>query len=171
MEFDYILTLPVRSLCRLVVSGQRVAVAGLILLPGLVGCSAPATQQSPAPTAGASQREIWHDAELLAARESGRDVLVGAGESMAPVYGDGSVLVIRPVPYEQLRAGMTVVYLNREGRRVAHRLWRQEAKGWRARGLNNTEPDAELVTPQNLLGVVYASLARDPEGKGADPAK
>ena len=152
------------------ISAPCFAAASLILLPCL-GCSSPAAGRSPATSAGTSPREVWRDAELLAARESGRDVLVGAGESMAPVYGDGSVLVIRPVPYEQLRAGMTVVYLNSEGRRIAHRLWRQETKGWRARGLNNTEPDAELVTPQNLVGVVYASLARDPEGGGAGPAK
>ncbi|HWA10492.1 MAG TPA: S24/S26 family peptidase [Opitutaceae bacterium] len=135
---------------------------------GLIGCTSTSVPAVPTPGAASSQRELWHDAELLAAREPGRDVLLGAGESMAPVYGDGSVLVIRPMAYAELRAGMTVVYLNREGRRIAHRLWRQEENGWRARGLNNAEPDTELVTAENLVGVVYASLAREPaEGTSA----
>ena len=103
----------------------------------------------------------------MAAREPGREVLFGAGESMAPVYGDGSVLVTRPIDYRQLRAGMTVVYVSIEGHRVAHRLIRLEDHGWRAQGINNDTPDAELVTPENLVGVVYASLAQE---AGALPA-
>lgn len=133
----------------------------------LGGCAAHVQPASRTRVSNGSRREVWQDAELLAAREPGREVLLGAGESMAPVYGDGSVLVTRPIDYRQLRAGMTVVYVNSEGHRVAHRLIRLEDHGWRAQGINNGTPDPELVTPENLVGVVYASLAQD---AGATPA-
>ncbi len=137
----------------------------------LPGCAEPASRlQTAAPSTRVSRREVWHDAELLAGLEPGRDVLVGAGDSMAPVYGDGTILVIRPVSFNELHEGMTVVYLNSEGRRVAHRLVQHEERGWRARGLNNPEPDDELITPQNLLGQVYASLAHEPDETKAGAA-
>jgi hypothetical protein len=144
---------------------------GLLLALALAGCSSPVAQTLPTPSANVPRQEAWHDAELLATREPGREVLVGAGDSMAPVYGDGTVLVVRPVSFDQLRAGMTVVYLDSEGRRIAHRLVSREEHGWQARGLNNTDPDPELVTAQNLIGEVYASLAHEPQGGEARPAK
>lgn len=127
----------------------------------LGGCATAVQPANRTRVSNGQRREIWQDAELLAAREPGREVLFGAGESMAPVYGDGSVLVTRPIDYRQLRAGMTVVYVTVEGHRVAHRLIRQEDHGWRAQGINNATPDPDLVTPENLVGVVYASLAQD----------
>jgi signal peptidase I len=141
------------------------ATAGWSVL--MAGCASHAQTTARPRVSNGSRREVWQDAELLAAREPGREVLFGAGESMAPVYGDGSVLVTRPIDYRQLRPGMTVVYINVEGRRVAHRLIRQEDHGWRAQGINNAAPDSDLVTPENLVGVVYASLAQD---AGATPA-
>jgi hypothetical protein len=144
---------------------------GVCLMVWVAGCAEPPAESAPAPSADVARRETWHDAELLAAREEGRDVLVGAGESMAPVYGDGTVLVVRPIAFDQLHEGMTVVYLNSQGRRIAHRLLRREEQGWRARGLNNATPDDELVTPQNLIGVVYASLMHEPAGDKPSPAK
>lgn len=170
-EFNYILTDLLSRHHPLTTAARHFAPLGFALILGFAGCTSAAPGSSPAPDGNASRREVWHDAELLAAREPGREVLLGAGESMAPVYGDGSVLVIRPVAYEQLRAGMTIVYLNQEGRRIAHRLLRQEQHGWRAGGLNNDEPDAELVTPENLLGVVYASLVHEPDGGKSGSAK
>jgi len=143
----------------------RIRTAGLCAIMGVAGCAGPNARTTPEAPPGTARREAWHDAELLAAIEPGRDVLLGAGDSMAPIYGDGTILVIRPVAFEDLREGMTVVYLNSEGRRVAHRLVRHEQEGWRAQGLNNRDPDSELVTARNLVGQLYASLARPPEDK------
>ncbi|HRE81128.1 MAG TPA: hypothetical protein PLN52_08775, partial [Opitutaceae bacterium] len=42
-----------------------------------------------------SQRlEAWRDAESISASGPGRTTVVGAGESMAPVYGEGTILVL-----------------------------------------------------------------------------
>lgn len=114
-----------------------------------------------APSADVKKIDAWRDATMLASRGQGREALVGGGESMNPVYGDNTMLVVHPIAFEDLKAGMTVVYMNREGRRVAHQLVRREGKGWRAQGLNNPGADYEYVTPQNLIGVVYASLSSE----------
>ncbi len=106
----------------------------------------------------AARLEAWRDAEKLAALGQDRMSVVGAGESMAPVYHADSLLVIAKVEYDDLVAGMTVAYHSREGRRVVHRLVEPTPDGWRVRGLNNGDEDRERVTAKNLLGRVYASL-------------
>ncbi|MBI5381740.1 MAG: S24/S26 family peptidase [Opitutae bacterium] len=113
------------------------------------------------PSANVPKLQVWKDTEMLAAREQGRGALIGGGASMNPIYGDNTMLVVTPIGYDDLRVGMYVVYLNRYNRRVAHVLIAKEAKGWRAQGLNNPEQDNDLVTPTNLIGVVYASLVHE----------
>ncbi|MGA3008306.1 MAG: hypothetical protein ABSE59_10490, partial [Opitutaceae bacterium] len=72
-----------------------------------------------------------------------------------------TMLVINAVPYETLKPGMTVAYRNSRGVEVVHKLIGKLAHGWRVAGLNNEEADRELVTPDNLIGVVYATLNYD----------
>jgi hypothetical protein len=144
-----------------------VASLGAGLLLG--GCAATSTTSAPppvppAPTADVQKIQAWNDAEMLAAREPGRTALIGGGASMNPVYGDNTMLVAVPIDFKDLQAGMYVVYFNRSNRRVAHRLVAKESKGWRVQGLNNSEEDTDLVTPDNLIGVIYASLAPAAEG-------
>ena len=133
------------------------------------GCATPAPTgapppDQPVPEANVQKIQAWKDAEMLAARDPGRTALVGGGTSMNPVYGDNTMLVAVPIDFKDLQAGMYVVYLNRNNRRVAHRLVAKESKGWRAQGLNNPEEDNDLVTPENLIGVIYASLTPEEEG-------
>ncbi len=150
-------TFPLRPLARVCAMG-----AGLLL----GGCATTAPTAAPppaqpAPTADVQKIQAWKDAEMLAARDPGRTALVGGGESMNPVYGDNTMLVAVPIDFKDLQAGMYVVYLNRNNHRVAHRLVAKESKGWRAQGLNNSEEDNDLVTPENLIGVIYASLTHE----------
>ena len=138
------------------------------MLCGLVaGCTTDgvdnevAPSQPMTPSANVKKVQAWKDAEMLARRDEGRAALVGGGGSMKPVYGDNTMLVVAPITFADLQAGMTVVYTNRLGRRVAHQLLSPTRRGWRVQGLNNQAEDAELVTPENLIGVVYASLATE----------
>lgn len=110
------------------------------------------------PSADVKKLQAWQDANMIAGRSQGREALVGGGRSMNPVYGENTMLVVHPIAFEKLTVGMTVVYVNRDGKRVAHQLVAKEANGWRARGLNNLQEDTELITRDNLVGVVYASL-------------
>lgn len=135
-------------------------IAGL-LLAGCETVSESAPAGTPTPSANVKKYQAWKDAEMLAQRQTGREALVGGGDSMKPIYGDNTMLVVTPIAYDDLQPGMTVVYTNRRGRRVAHQLLEKLSEGWRVQGFNNAEEDSELVTPQNLIGVVYASLSSE----------
>ncbi|MBC8010319.1 MAG: hypothetical protein H7067_09500 [Burkholderiales bacterium] len=113
------------------------------------------------PRVDVTRHQAWRDAETLAAMDPNRLTVMGAGESMRPVYGENTVLVLQKIPYESLTPGMNVAYRNTSGRVVLHRLVAKDSAGWRAVGLNNPVEDAERVTPENVLGIVYASFANE----------
>ncbi|HEX2100274.1 MAG TPA: S24/S26 family peptidase [Candidatus Synoicihabitans sp.] len=98
------------------------------------------------------------DAQRLAARHEGGQVMRVEGASMLPFFGDNSVLVTKPVSPERLRPGMVVVYRNRFGEIVAHRIEAHSEGGWIVRGYSNPADDSTLVCAENLLGVVYATF-------------
>ena len=84
---------------------------------------------------------------------------------MLPYFGDGSVLIVRATTVEKLREGSVVLYKNRFGETVAHRLETRTAEGWTVRGANNREADSTVVTAENLLGTVYATFYSDPASR------
>jgi hypothetical protein len=136
-----------------------------LILVGLSGCatdSAVTTASLVAPPSVAVTRsQAWKDAEALAALDPDRMTVIGSGDSMRPVYGENTVLVLQKVPFESLVIGMNVAYRNQSGRIVLHRLVERVGSGWRVVGLNNEDEDAERVRPDNLLGIVYAAFAND----------
>lgn len=111
------------------------------------------TGESPRPVA-AQQMEAWQEASAWAERTPDSFVLVGHGESMRPLYAPGAILLLRQVPYGELKRGQTVLYRNRENKVVAHVLVAHTRDGWRARGLGNRLHDLEPVHAGNLIGVV-----------------
>jgi hypothetical protein len=143
----------------------------VFLLALFAGCaSEPAETAAKAPpSANVGKVQAWNDAEMLSQRAEGRTTAAGSGNSMLPIYGDNTMLVISAVPYDTLRIGMTVAYVNSRGHEVVHKLIGKEAHGWRVAGLNNEEADAELVTPLNLIGVVYATLSYDADDDEESP--
>ncbi len=115
-----------------------------------------------APGAKADLAVVLADAHRLATPAGGMVVRV-TGVSMLPYFGEGSVLVLRGASPEALQAGQIVVYRNRFGELVAHRVERRDpAGGWVVRGANNASEDSTRVTSENLLGVVYVTLHSDP---------
>jgi hypothetical protein len=150
---------------RVKISGLGSVVAALLVLGAGAGCQSapPPAPEAPVPpplppSANVSVDQAWADAKMVAARAPGRIPVMGMGVSMQPVYGDNTLLVISPIPYAQLRPGMTVAYLNSQGVRVVHRLVEKVDDGWKVMGLNNAAVDGELVTRRNLIGVIYASF-------------
>ena len=130
----------------------------------LAGCAGPEVAPAvgkPAPSTDVGRLQAWQDAEQVAGRDFGRQTVVGSGDSMRPIYGDHTVLVLAPIEYSKLKVGMQVGYVNRLGRRVVHVLLAPDSSGWRVQGLNNEDEDRERVTRYNLIGVVYASFATD----------
>ena len=121
------------------------------------------TAMSPAPEAieaGAAAQE----ANAFVADLPGAQIVLGLGDSMLPLYKDCTLIVLERRPLDSLKPGMTIVYKSAEGGPVAHALVERTQDGWVAQGLNNPEPDAQLVTDQNYVGVVVRAyeLASNP---------
>lgn len=130
------------------------------------GCNTASTQSNlalfaenaPLPTIVARGSELTA-AQAEARKHHGSFAVQGEGSSMEPVYLPGTALVIRAGGYETLQPGTPVVYANRRGISVAHMLVQQTAYGWVAVGLNNESSDSELVTADNLVGVITHAFA------------
>ncbi len=111
-----------------------------------------------APIAPVSFRNAMSDAMTLSRRYADSRVMRISGTSMLPYFGNGSLIVVKPISAERLRKGMVVVYRNNFGETVAHRLVGHSATGWIAKGYNNVQADSTPVTAANLVGVVYATF-------------
>ena len=137
--------------------------AGCASTSGTADAPVAASHDPVAPTANVSKNEAWHDAMLMTRLEGDRLAVLGGGASMQPVYGQGTVLVLKRIPYDDLKLGMTVAYIDHNGVKVVHKLVDKQDGGWRVMGLNNAWIDMDLVTATNLIGVVYATLYSDGE--------
>ena len=113
---------------------------------------------APAPVLVKQGTEL-RSAEAAAANVTGAQAFLGAGESMQPIYASGTAIVVTPCDYSDLRPGMSVVYVNHDGRGVAHALVEKSGSGWIAQGVNNPEQDEDLVTARNLVGVITQAYA------------
>ena len=110
------------------------------------------------PQTGISLNTVLADAQKLADARPGALVMRIEGRSMLPFFGEGSVVVVKRIDPAKLRAGMVVVYTNRFGETVAHRLVATVEGGWTAQGYNNETADSTVVNGSNLQGVVYATF-------------
>lgn len=110
------------------------------------------------PTTAISLETVLADAMKLAELRPGSQVMRIEGKSMLPFFGEGSVVIVKKIDPAKLRAGMVVVYINRFGETVAHRLVAATDAGWVAQGYNNTQADSTPVNAGNLVGVVYATF-------------
>lgn len=93
----------------------------------------------------------------LAAKSPGSFVVRGTGNSMLPLYSSGTLLVVKPVAFEQLARGMSVVF-RKDNRNIAHVLVAKTRDGWRTTGLNNRRQDFITVNAGNIRGVVVAAF-------------
>jgi len=110
------------------------------------------------PLTGISLNTVLADAQKLADARPGARVMRIEGRSMLPFFGEGSVVVVKKIDPAKLRAGMVVVYTNRFGETVAHRLVATTEGGWTAQGYNNETADSTVVNGSNLQGVVYVTF-------------
>jgi signal peptidase I len=113
---------------------------------------------SEVPVSPISLETALNDARALAAQHANMTVMRIEGISMLPYFGEGSVLVVKKINAARLREGMVVVYRNRFGDTVAHRLVARIDGGWQVKGWNNDRADTTVVDAGNLLGVVYATF-------------
>jgi hypothetical protein len=114
--------------------------------------------QTPAPQI-VSEGKQMEQAEQAAARIPGAQTFWGVGQSMQPLYTPNTALVVKPVAYDQVKKGMTVVYVKKNGHVVAHSVVDEDGKGYVVQGVNNDEADAESVNERNMVGVVVAAYS------------
>ena len=133
------------------------------LLLGLSGCeTTSASIPAAIPSSTVRRGTAIRIAHTIAASGPERMAGIGQGNSMAPLYGENTMLVIATVDFYELQRGMIVAYRDSKGHRIVHRLAFKQGESWVAFGLNNDTYDRERVTPENLLGVVYAVIDSAP---------
>lgn len=137
-----------------VASGAWVAQAGIKSERTLAAI----IQRTPAPRLVAEGSQL-KTAEKVAATLPGAQALWGIGRSMEPLYATNTAVVVQEIDYDDLKKGMTVVYVKSSGRRVAHSIVGETRGGFLVQGVNNDEEDAELVTPDNFIGVITQAFA------------
>lgn len=80
------------------------------------------------------------------------------GGSMAGTFRPGDCLMVKPAAWEQVRAGDVVVFHSRtaseEKNEIVHRVLSVRPGGLLTRGDANPQPDPDLITPLELVGVV-----------------
>ena len=107
------------------------------------------------------------DASALVSTRPGLRVMRVQGESMEPFFSDGAIVVVKAIPFARLHSGALVVYRNRFGEIITHRVEAVAPGGWRVKGQANSRPDSTLVTAANLIGVVYATFNAAPQATPA----
>ena len=127
-----------------------------LLLAGLSSMEAARTLA--VPTTMVATRGAVADAQMLAQTHNGARVMAISGNSMIPFFGEGAVIVVKPIGISQIRVGMLLVYRNRFGETIAHRAIARLDSGWQVKGYNNPAADSTLVTSENLIGVIYATF-------------
>jgi len=150
--------------------GQWVWVLAAGMLAAVGGCENANPPGMRAPSSTVDQMSVVQAARTAQSGEPGSTLGQGGGQSMQPIYGNNTVMVIEPVEWGQLKPGMNVAYSDPFGNRIVHQLLYMQNGVWVAKGLNNMWPDKYAVTPKNLIGVVYGSFQTDvPDEPAAQP--
>ncbi len=95
-------------------------------------------------------------AQLTASSIGGEVFSVSPTGSMRPTLDEHSVVALERVDFAHLRPGDIVIYRNRAGWPIIHRLLARQGNAWVVVGDANPTPDQESVTPSNLVGRVCA---------------
>jgi len=114
--------------------------------------------ETPAPKIVA-EGEQMHAAETAATGLNGAQAFWGVGKSMEPLYAPNTAIVVKPIAYDDIKKGMTLVYVKSNGHVVAHSVVDEDRKGYVVQGVNNDEADPESVNETNLIGVVVAAYS------------
>jgi hypothetical protein len=105
-------------------------------------------------TAILSQTPVPH---LVAEREQLKkaDKMAAQIKDAITLYAANLAVVVTPTKYDNAKTGMTVVYVKRNGRRMAaHSVIGETRGGYLVQRINNDKADAEVVNENNLVGVV-----------------
>lgn len=122
------------------------------------GCTVIPDAEKHAPPSIHSENKVLSAAAQTEANETGMMVVKSFGVSMLPTYREGTIFLVAPTKWEDLKTGDVVAYRNSAGTIMVHRLIHDYGHSWLVQGDNNAEADREVVTPENLVGVMYTSF-------------
>lgn len=115
-------------------------------------------------TSTLTQEEARNLAILIASRTgSGYSSVDDTAGSMLPVMDRNCYIVCRDISFDALREGMLVIYQEKEGRRLLHRIYEKKTpQGWSVKGDNNRRTDPEYITPETanrelkeVIAIIY----------------
>lgn len=130
----------------------------LLLLFFCSGCNTTSTSNTTT-FAPVDYNEAFKVGQMVKFADSGAYMARTSGSSMEPVLTKNTIIIVRPIDFEDLEVGMTVGYQNKNGEKVLHQLVRRAGSdAWVAKGINNAREDKERVTRKNLMGVLYTVL-------------
>ena len=115
-------------------------------------------ERTPAPRLVAEGTQL-KTAEQIAATLPHAQALWGIGGSMEPLYATNTAVIVQEINYDDIKKGMTVVYIKSNGHRVSHSDIGETRGGYIVQGVNNDVEDPELVTPENFVGVITHAFA------------
>lgn len=110
------------------------------------------------PKTNADTQLAAEHAEMVVEMKPGALIFHVRGESMPGYFGDSSIVVVEPVPFESVRPGMLVVYRSADGLYVAHKVIRRNEGSLTAAGTANPKVDPFPVVPEQLVGVVFCVI-------------
>lgn len=95
---------------------------------------------------------------------SGATPMTVLTSSMKPTYPPGTLIIVRPVPLDEIRIGDPITYQLRSGEpevvthRVVSIMTGEGGRTFITQGDNNPVPDALAVLPVQVRGVVWYSI-------------
>lgn len=92
--------------------------------------------------------------------DTNRATIRYSGPSMSPTFFTNDVLTYTTVPFGTLTPGDIVLFTSGDpcgGKIIIHRVREIRKEGIVTQGDNNLNPDRELLTPENLVGVVLSA--------------
>ncbi len=149
-----------RRIARLLATTLVVAGSALVLQAGIKSerVLAAIIERTPAPRLVAEGTQLKM-AEAVAATLPHAKALWGIGGSMEPLYATNTAVIVQEINYDDIKKGMTIVYIKSNGHRVAHSVVGETRGGFLVQGVNNDEEDSELVTADNFIGVITQAFA------------
>lgn len=100
---------------------------------------------------------VLDDARAIVGRHDAEVCLV-SGNSMTPFFNNGDLVVVKQMNADLLKVGMIVVYENKFGELISHRVLKKLDEGFEVHGYNNAKSDTTILCHANLKGVIYAVL-------------
>lgn len=97
-------------------------------------------------------------AENYAAAHPGHTALWGVTARPIPHYGDRAGLVVKETPFDELRRGMTIVYLTQMGVQAGGLLVSKHPAGWRVKDWGADNPKDRYITSADIIGVVVLAF-------------